>query len=92
MAKTPQSIRPPLQADPSGGTPCRVPPCPGTPDPTHTQKGDHDDKVTPRTPTLAPSLPLPLPLILALTLILALALTLTLTLTLTPTLNAGTGP
>ena len=25
----PQSFRPPLQAAPSGATPCRVPPCPG---------------------------------------------------------------
>jgi len=43
-------------------------------------KGDHDDQVTPRTPTLAltlaPSLSLPLPLSLALTLTPSLALAL----------------
>ena len=30
VAQAPQSIRPPLQAAPSGATPCRVPPCPGS--------------------------------------------------------------
>ncbi len=53
-----------------------VPPKGRQPGPTHTQKGDHDDQVTPRTPTLAPSLPLPLPLALTLTLTLALVLAL----------------
>ena len=47
-------------------------------------KGDHDDQVTPRTPTLAltlaPSLSLPLPLSLALTLTLTLTPSLTLAL------------
>jgi len=66
VAKTPQSIRPPLQADPSGGTPCRVPPCPGTPDPTHSQKGDHDDQVASHTPALSLTLALTLPLTLVL--------------------------
>jgi len=64
------------------------------PDPTHAQKGDHDDQAeSPKQVTLELALALAPTLTLALTLTLTLALTLTLTLALTLalTLTASTG-
>ena len=72
MAKAPLSIRPPLQADPSVTSPCRVAPCPGPP--ARTPLTRKKEITTQSRVTTRRTLALPLPLTLALTLALTLTL------------------
>ncbi len=56
VAQAPQSIRPPLQAAPSAGSACRVPPCPGCSE--HVRRVPFSDRVVVFTGALRASLDL----------------------------------